>query len=53
MIVSKKYGKAYFKRRNKENYEKDKKIRKEYQALGSHVGETYTSFKRRWKKATS
>lgn len=42
--------KSYFKRKHRENYELDKIISKSYHDNGIH-GETYSDYKKKWKKA--
>lgn len=41
--------KSYYRKKNRENYRKDKEIRKLYHEK-SDFGETYTQFKKRLKK---
>lgn len=47
--MGKKFDKKYYAKKNKSNYEKDKKIKTEYQ-LSANPGESYTQFKNRMKK---
>jgi hypothetical protein len=43
-------SKKYYKKKNKENYEKNKIISKEYQASKNFINKTFTEFKKDRKK---
>ena len=49
MGSKRKYPKSYFKKKNHDNYERNKRISEEYQLSGHH-GESYSDFKKRMKK---